>query len=350
MTPFIKEMLKQKPIFTETLGHRKFKFCLDQVTALGRLLPQATIILIVGPSNAGKSLLLACLADFLSREIFVDRGDGKIPVIGATAQISRETRTAPKYLYSKLLADIGSPLFDPSKIEQIRYSPSINHNETYLLTTLQNGIAVCGTRVVLVDEGNFLVRTKNEEFRSSLIESLKSLVMVDTTLCLCGGYEMAEAIFSRAHLAARKVVCHLEGYSDSVEDRLEWRSILASITESPKIRLAEKTLLQEHSDKLLWESHGVIGILERRLLRAVSLSVAEGSPITRDILEATAPSLREWKTIGNDIENGKKLLAAVGELAPAQTPSVSKSPSPKGRPGSRKRFDRRPRRAIPTIA
>lgn len=212
--------------------------------------------------------------------------------------------------------------------------------------------------MVAGDDAHYLVRSKDESFRSSLLESFKSLVTPRTTLVLCGGYELAEvALAHRAHFATRVILIHLPRYSLDTGGEEEWLVVLAEFSRSPLLRLADPNLLVTNSRALLHDCHGVVGLLEKRLIDAQSNADARGAALSQVDLDETKPTAVAWQTIRNDILAGEALIGTkVGaiELPPEST---RKEPKPKQRPRSnkqrtrtnRKPFERTPRRTRPVV-
>nr|WP_082878864.1 AAA family ATPase [Luteibacter rhizovicinus] len=311
-TPFLRTLEMIQPAFSGTLVHRNFRVKRKELTSLVAALPQATIVCLVGPAHVGKSMLLKHFVRHMRENVFLEVPDQFSPMIGASALVSRDARTTPKYLYSELQADLGNPFFSPFGPGFPVGKDRLPGDETSLLRSLRAGLVVRDTRVVIVDEGDYIVRTKDPAFASLLVESLKSLVTPRTTLCIAGGYDLANAMLGRAHVAARKVLIHVPSYSLSNEDRKCWRSIVASIGRSTRFSPSARILLTGESDRLLEDSNGVIGILEKRLTHALAIASANDSDLSRTILGLSDPTELEWNTVRADIERGAKLIGRKG--------------------------------------
>lgn len=341
-TPFLQQAYAQRPHFTETLAHPNFLRCLKELTELGRMMPQSKLVIVVGPSNVGKSTLLSYLGRFFESEIFRGAAESSVPIIGATAYTPNGGRATPKFLIGKLLEDIGHFLYDPRKNPKAFDRRPMS--EARELSALQNALAACATRIILIDEGNNLVRAVSEDFKSRLLESLKCLVSANTTPIIFGGYELADVALShRAHLAARTIVIHLPPYGTSSSDKIAWSSIVASMSASPALLLNHPDLLQERSEELLEVCHGVVGILESILITAMAKARALDQTVTDEILTSSFPRESAWCTMENDVEAGKRLLddRKVANSSASRRPT--KSASKKN--NSARAFERKPRRS-----
>ncbi len=361
---FFRELAMRKPKLTGIVDHRNFRVCLDELKELFRLGPTEAAVLLVGPTHAGKSQLLAYLASFLHTEIYREVAENDRPIIGCSAITTRQGRTAPKFALQELLEDVGHPFFqiDPLSAGEPLYKPAIRADETYSLRTLKGAFHSRNVAAVIIDDAHYLVRTKDEEYKASLLEALKGLVTPRTTLLLAGGYELANvALAYRTHFAERLLVVHMPRYGKSKGDRNEWRRIVANFTESKLLKLDPPTLLSDVADRLRFESHGVIGILEKRLIRAEAYAVARGKKISLKVLKETRPVDVQWRATEADITTGEKLLGtrvgvidvsmdAALDVAPAELPP-QKTRTRKRERGIKKPrpFERPPRRALPAV-
>ncbi|MEY2116223.1 MULTISPECIES: AAA family ATPase [Rhodanobacter] len=354
----------RKPKLTDVIEHRNFRFCLDELEGIFRLCPTEAAILLVGPTNGGKSQLLAYLVSFLMNEIYQGVGPNDRALIGFSAMTTRQGRTTPKFALHELLEDVGHPFFqlEPISNEAPLYRPAIKTDETYCLRALKGAFHSRNVKAAIVDDAHYLVRTKDEEYKASLLEAMKGVITPQTTLILAGGYELAEvAMAYRTHFAERLLIVHLPRYGKSPSDINEWRRVVATMGQSPKLRLGSTHLLIDEADRLRHECHGVVGILEKRLIRAQSYADACHTPISAEVLKQTRPTALQWDTTEADIKSGEKLLGTRVELIdiPQSPNSIAPSTSAKAsgagkhtkgtwKKGARP-FERKPRRAQPAV-
>ena len=345
---YVLALEKVKPPLIDFVGHNHLMECLNQAISFCSIEGGNSILLIVGPSHAGKSALLSQLSGYLYTQQFQQHTPDLMHVIGATAQTSREGRTTPKYIYSALLEDLQHPLFYNQHLERPEdYRPWIRFDETFMLTRLRRSMEVRDTRFTILDEGQYLTRAKDPEFKASLLESMKSLVTPRSSLIMAGGYERVDVALSiRAHVAIRVIVLHLGRYKDTPEDRQAWLQILKAYSLCPLLRLSREDLLITHADLLLEQCQGVLGMLEKRLIACKMLSDARGVPIDEATIEATAPPQLSWNTMRADIEHGESILAAY--QAPVEgkpKPPVSKAKKKSAKPP----FFRNAKRSHPQV-
>ena len=367
---FFCELAMREPKLTGVIDHRNFRICRDELKELFRLCPTEAAVLLVGPTHCGKSQLLAFLVKFLCDEIYRDAGANDRPVIGLSAMTTREGRTTPKFAMHELLEDVGHPFFqiEPVSTAGVLYRPLIRTDETYCLRALKSALHARNVQAIMVDDAHYLVRTKSEEFRASLLEALKGLVTPRSTLVLAGGYELANvAMAYRTHFAERLLVVHLPRYGKTRADAAEWRNIVAIFAQATKLDLESPGLLDDRADRLRYECHGVVGVLEKRLLRAQAYAAARGEQISAKVLDATRPADVTWQATEADILSGEKLLGtqvdvrdiplSVNLSAPVPESKSSETPKAKGKGQPRKKsaarkprpFERKPKRALPKV-
>lgn len=310
LTPFLTDLLSFSPKLTGIIAHPVFDECLRELHEFARFDQGGSLILVTGPSQAGKSMLLRSFVEFLHGEIFVEEVERELPVIGAAAQTAWEGRSVPKYVYEMLLGDAGSPLHDVQKmIASLGYTPSKSTTEERLLLALTRAMRALNVRYVLVDEAQFLARSKDERFKSSLVESLKSLITYDRTVVLVGGYEIAGVVLEqREHLATRPYVIHMRRYRNETDDFKAWLQVMKKFHESSYLHFEDDRVLLDAAPKLIEECHGQVGQLQTRLLEAKFKAGAKGMPITREILSECRQRDEQWKAIRNSILAGDRIL------------------------------------------
>jgi len=343
-TPFLQNALARKPFFTQTLGLPNFMGPLNELIELARLLPESKIAIVVGPTNAGKTQLLCTLAHFATNEVFRNAPDWTVPVIGAKAFVPDGIRSSPRYLIEKLLEDIGHILFDPRKNPRA-HSTRSKVAAGGLVCALEHAMEACRTKLVLIDEGDNLVRAKSDDFKARLLEALKCLTYGGALPVIFGGYELAEAALSiRPHLAARIIPIHVRPYGDSASDRKAWASIVSAMAASSSLKIADPTMVDEMADELLIACHGLIGLLESVLIDAQIKSSGSNKGITRKIILECLPKSVAWAAIDTDVRRGRRLMDELFDPAAKPRPSsVKKSGGTK----ARRPFERSPTRTHP---
>jgi len=267
-------------LFAAPLKHRNFVETRDTVIELVRNSPGNKIIVLVGPTQIGKSLIFQYLVEALRNELRAENA-AIIPLISFTIATSQDGRISPKHLWVMVLKALRHPMymhigeFD----EQQHYRPSRGRDEGSMRVATEVALDARLTIYALLDEAHHLTHTKDREVRSNVLQSIKCLMAIHRTLVLVGGYELAyRGLFDSAHFVGRVICVEFAPYTDCEADMREWLGILKffsqRISVSPKnLLIAEAAILLNVSngsfgllEKILWQAHSGISMLVKRRL------------------------------------------------------------------------------------
>ncbi|MCZ8064180.1 AAA family ATPase [Silanimonas sp.] len=343
LTPFAEYLLSQRPNLTDEIVHPRFQLATKEAMRYASLASGGTILLITGASGSGKSTLLRVMTRFFTEKVFKDVDDTQLPLIGMTAGTSNDGKVRMKYVLNALLSDLGHPSFDQRKIEIAGgYRPITRTDESSQLSMVRHGLNVNKTRILLIDEAQFLTENRNPDLRGGILESMKSLVTSSTDLVLCGGFSLLVELDSlKAHLASRVITIVVDRYRETDSDLVAWRKIVAAISKSPKIRLRDPDVLIRNSEQLLVETLGVIGVLERRVLQMAM----SGPLVTQNSITATRPSKKKIAIMQADIHLGESHLADVYiSTRPKGADSAAPADGERPKRGGQEREVKKPRK------
>ncbi len=330
-----------KPIlFRSPLLHRNFVHARHQFIDLVRSSPGGKVIALVGPTNAGKSLIVKSLLRTLDNDLR-PIGPATIPLVHLDIATSNDGRISPKHLTVKLLKAVKHPLFehDGEMDERDYYRPSRGRDEGSMRVALEAALDYRNTVLVVLDEAHHLTHTKNHELRSNVLQSIKCLCAINRTLVLIGGYELAyQGLFDSAHFAGRLACIELPPYAADRGDLEEWDRILKFC--SKYVSLSPRSLLLDNADLLLEATNGSFGLLEKALWFARSIS--NDGLITKSTLRAGFPTQAEHAKIRLDIQAGQRALESFRPCEVMPATSFSKSTR------RQKPFQRKPNRVLPT--
>lgn len=328
-----------KPIFFPApIQHRNFALSREQFISLVKSSPGAKIIVLVGPTQSGKSVICGCLIDEL-RKSLRPAGPAIIPFIHIVAATSQDGRISPKHITLKILKALDHPIymhigeFDEGKY----YAPSRGKDEGTMRTAVELAMAARETKFGIVDEAHHLTHTKDRNLSGNILDSIKCLTAIEQTLVLIGGYELVyRGVFDAAHFAGRMVILELAPYVETDEsDYREWLSILKAF--SKQLSLSPKDLLCTHASELLRATNGCFGLLEKLLWLARGFSA--GKPINKAQLLAAFPAQQEHDAIRRDIAAGQKALVGYkekGYVVSAPESAVGSKPTRSKKPFQRK--------------
>jgi|GEM_PF-1814243 len=275
--------------------------------------PDGLVLLMVGPTQSGKSIFFKRVVEELRRG-FVDTEPGGIPVIDLQIETVNEGRVKPKWLVIELLKCLNHPLYkDIGSLENFETTlRTRGRDEGTLRMALKEALRGRRTRRTCLDEFHLLTRTQNAELRGSILESIKSTCAIDRTLIACGGYEsIYQGIFESSHFCGRIVVYDYGNYEMGVStDEEAWARILATYAKSLELKTPD--LLHKHRHSIMEVANGVVGLLDKLLWIAKSKAASANTRIDGAILEQSFPSKKEQNTIRADIHLGRSALASSG--------------------------------------
>jgi hypothetical protein len=331
-----------KPIlFPSALQHRNFVDARQKLFELVRCSPGGKTIALVGPTQAGKSLIFEQLIKELEQSLRPS-DPSMMPFIYLEVATSQDGRISGKHVTFKLLKAVRHPLYDRvGELDEFdHYRPSRNRDEGSMRVAAEAALTARQTIFLLMDEAQHLTHTKNETLRANILQSIKCLGAINRTLVLSGGYELAyRGLFDSAHFAGRLVCVEFRPYTSASDDMCEWEKILKFA--SKYVAVTPSTLLLDEAEALLFASNGSFGLLEKILWVARALNL--GKEINRSQLYAAFPLRAEREAIQADIREGQRALARMNfcaHSAPSNSPQKKKK-------GTSRPFQRKPNRKQP---
>lgn len=273
-----------------------------------------SIIVLIGPTQCGKSLLLEEIYQEMLDGLDHERinAEGIQPYVYLQIRSTKEGRVRMGWLLLAMLKALRQPMYVHmhEMDEPDHYIPSRVRSENAMANSLEPCVRARQVKTTILDEAHLLTRTDNAELRGNLLESLKSGHGIERAIVLSGGYELLyKGLFDSPHFLGRCVFYDFGHYRHDIEsDIFEWRRILKVF--AARIPLASKTLLDENAEILLRVCHGVVGLMEKWLWHAKVRAEALGKLIDLDMLRLTAPSASEQKEIAEDIAKGEEKLKA----------------------------------------
>jgi DNA polymerase III delta prime subunit len=327
------------------IPHRNFELAkLDISSALLTMVPEE-MLLIVGPTGVGKSLL----AERLSPMILGAAGesDGKYaPVIKMSAMSgSVNGAFSTKDFALSALQAVRHPFY---ALEQEGWHDAKRLNlvdrtaQGVFRVALKNAFKELRTKFWVIDELQEIKHIpKGIVGGSAFMDSLKgSVVDTQVRLIVISTYEILRVLLKSTHLLRRKIQVHFPRYlSDKKEDVIAFDQILKVYSEC--IRFEGSRSLRDWNEYLYRGSLGCIGLLRPWLRDALRMAwISNSRSLQFSHLEARRRSASELSAIDSEILEGEKLLESDDELATVAETSLAK---PSGR-GAKRPFRRHPKR------
>lgn len=335
-------------------GHYKYKQASKLFINQCLRAPPGWITLLVGPSGTGKSILLDKAYSQIQNNNSASIADGNIPVIKLKLENTSDGRVKTKWIAIELLKELNHPVFKHyGTIDQAKhYFPSTSKDEATARSSLKECIKQRKTTHCMLDEVHIVTATKNDEYRNSILESIKTALGIDTSLILVGGYSfLYSGIFNSAHFASRCNIIDMGFYRNTEDDLIHWKILSKNFNKY--LRLETPDLLIKHAQMTLDMSCGVYGIFEKWLWQCKVYSEQNGVPITLDVIERFAPFDKTIAAIRKDQEIGDEFLKKTIKTYEIQTAekSVAKSNSiandKKPTAPRKKPFESNPSRRLP---
>jgi hypothetical protein len=297
------------------------------------------LILVIGPTRAGKTFLLEWIKDELE-DLWANEQDpdpGRIPVVGL--EIPSRDRASPTAsdIYVRILEALEEPLLDKKTLYG---DVAVYRNTGGKIVVEAKNIARLRRALekalehrkpcVLLDEAQHLLDMGGLTIED-IMDWIKSLAnMTRCLIVLFGTYEMLDFVDLNDQLMCRSKIIHLCRYTKQSEHLNVFNSTLFSFQKN--LPLEEEPNLIEYSEYLHERTAGCVGNLYNWLSAAYALSLNEGGKaLTLDHLRATVPltAVQASKLEANILDDENRFRNDIGETieSKAHKNRNSKKPS-----------------------
>ncbi|MGG6295177.1 AAA family ATPase [Leptolyngbya sp. AN02str] len=281
---------------------------------------QSELILVVGPSGVGKSILLRLLENLVIREVLPEliHNPGLIPFINIEAMATGQGKFMWDGLYRQILVALGE-LYIDQKIDYGTIQDSLKRkkpssgkraSEITLLNALLTSLSHRKPYVVAIDEMQHIIRTASSSTLEDYGERIKFLMEGSQVVWVgFGTYQLLRLLNSDLRSSGITKIIHFPRYHYEVEqDAQEFQRIL-SIFQS-RVPLPETPSLCECWEFCYERSIGCVGILKGWLTQAVALALEEtANTLSISHLERTAKLTFECQQMVKDGIEGEARVA-----------------------------------------
>jgi hypothetical protein len=338
---------------------------------------------VVGPTGAGKTLLLNEIADILfgipdGSEDISNGAQAKegprpyLPGVVVTAHTGRTYESRFRNLLMQILAqvntvlmDVGKTFPDQKEIYSRTYGPTSRTVSSLPIAKLEElvraGLKERKVKALLIDEAQHLAHNANKPEWRLVGDGLKVLGSISGTMVVMfGTSELLELPYISGQLGRRSKAIHLRRYLwDQPEDRKEFKKIL-TIYHRRWPTLLPKEMLLDNLPCLYAGSVGCVGTLSTWLYDAMAAAEQSGvSSVTWKILQECALSVPKLRKIVSEAEECETSFAEeqsdLREFAsklcdgvPVQEPKNSANGDQEVEPTANRRAKRRPFKRKPS--
>ena len=315
---------------TYTMAHPRLVTAREALLNAIHEVPANSLILVCGPTGAGKTTLRAKTEQLLAAELLpvLEADRGRLPVVSVECIAPESGSFSWRDHFRRLLLQMEEPLVDykinPAAPVQIgdhvvRFMPGARAVGAEYHHAVERALAYRRPMAVLIDEAQHLARMGSGRRLSDQLDVIKSLAnRTKTVHVLIGTYELLAFRNLSAQLSRRSIDIHFPRYrADNPGDLKAFRTIVKSFEQ--QLPLSQPPDLLKEWEYLYERSIGCVGILKDWLVRVlVSASRRDAGSLNRKDLEAHAPSVAQCdKMLSEAVET--RLLESTEERSRLRT-------------------------------
>ncbi len=338
---------------TKKIEHRNYEAVRRRLGAASTAVMKGEVIVLVGPSRAGKT---RCLRDALNFKSSEPDSNGHMRIVAAEAgNDSKGGEFSTKAFMAECLRAIHHPIYgvpDEDDPWGARLQATLHRTpEGTLRAALQGALERRQTEFLIIDEAHHTrYAPGGEPAAARILDSYKCLAnRTNVKLILVGSYELLDLLALVPHLLGRQHPLEFPRYrAGSRADALAWLQILQ--TYSRYLLFEPGASLCSWSSYLFEGSQGCVGLLLRWLRAALAKLLSEnGAVFTEDVLiETRSPAAQEDAILAEILNGEERLLRATtgkkGALEAASELLIDSQRSCDSASRKRKPFQRASRR------
>jgi len=307
---------------SNSLPHKKWVDALNKTTTFATFAEPGSLVLLIGPTGAGKSRLLDDLIGRLAGSP-LQWPTGKIPVARVSLVNDVQGFFHSKDFYLRCLSAVQHPYYSLPRedipvecretlwLEKLR----LKYSESHLRLALEHAMQHRGTRYFFIDEIDALLRVPSRQRSIDHLDSLRGLAKLTGAIFVLAGTYLALEIWNRsAQLNRLTFDVHLGRYIVSSDDDLiEFERVLDALSQVVPLRPGAS--LRDWNDVIYEGTLGVMGEIVRLLLASLALMEHEGaSVLSREIIEKAIMQRQKLDTLIREIRSGELTLLGNTDL------------------------------------
>ena len=318
------------------LNHRIYKKALSDLQTELTFSEPGEVVVLTGPSRAGKTSLLKHLV----KEYLESSGNdcaSEFPFVYVEAKNkSQEGKFSSKAFFTDLAEALQHPAFS-ANVEDGRHREQnvrrVDRRTTAdLMTGCERALRHLDTRYLAIDEAQHIQWHGNSpHVRAAILDSFKSFASsANVTLVLTGAYPIVGMLRSSNHLVGRSSLLEIPRYLATAEDAEDFLSVLDWFSKGVRFE-RDVSSLCDWAGYIHQHSFGVVGAVGRWLRIAMGKMVADGSDVLAwKYMDEARRNDGDLASIGAEIRLGEELL----NKTPVEDPTIwrekaeARNPSP----------------------
>ncbi len=286
--------------------HPAFKDALTRIRRLLRLKQPGYLVVLNGPTGAGKTRLCRMLlAERIAaaRERMATETD-YVPAFMVELAAERDGRFDWRDHFSRSLRQLQEPLLDRKVLRDEATGELEWGTERVLRFAYESCLKHRKVELAIWDEAHHLRKLAGSRAFVEQMDTVKSIVNLTGTLhLLAGTYEILDLCDLSAELARRTYDVHLPRYGESAHEQRIFLNVIRSL--QIHLPLRSQTNLSALADYLYERSLGCVGILKDWLMEALVLAMEENAGVSESVLQRTGYSPGKLQAIRREIELGE---------------------------------------------
>ncbi|WP_376693683.1 ATP-binding protein [Wenzhouxiangella sp. EGI_FJ10409] len=323
--------IKKDQILSKKLHHKTYRDALSALQTELAYSDVGEVIVLTGPSRAGKTSLLKRLA----RE-YLDASGGdpmsENPFVYVLAlNRAQEGRFSSKAFYADLLRALEHPAYSTSaenaSIRKANLDRVDRRNTPDLMAACEHALRYLRTRFLAIDEAQHIEwHGKSAHVRTAILDSFKSFsASAEVTLVLAGAYPIVRMLRSSNHMVGRSSIVEFTPYGVTEEDAFEFLKVLEWYSQGVRFE-SGVTSLSDWAEYIYTYSLGVVGAVGRWLRSALARMEKEGdTALAWRHMDIARRNDGDLKAIAAEIELGAELLNKTPEKRPVDWKKVKAS-------------------------
>jgi hypothetical protein len=305
--------------------HPQLNALCAQIMPIVRAPAGTNVIMVVGPTGAGKStldeLLVKRITELALPTLQEDRG--RIPVVSFKIPPTERGSFRWSDLYIRYLTQLGNPLVPfvrrthGSLVRQDGHHSTriaANNDLGDLSRAVEIGLRQRRPMATIIDEAQHLMRVASGRKVLDHLDVVKAMADMSGVLhILIGTYDLVANLELNGQLSRRVTTLHFPRYdANRSDDFLHFVSTLNEFQNH--LPLAITPDLLRNKKEIYAYCCGCIGILKNWLERALSRALESGAKtMTFADLQSTSLSSRQCLTIAGEITKGEAMIASLAE-------------------------------------